>query len=108
MPLLLAADLSILIKGLLALIVVLSAVQTTRRHLLFYDSPISREVVLQGNELRFGDEETATIAPGSYVHRQLVVLNLILENGKRHSLILFPDALDTETFHRLQVKLRFL
>jgi hypothetical protein len=47
----------------------------------------------------------ARIASGSYSHPQLVVLR-IERNGKVDTLIIFPDALDVQSFRHLRVHLR--
>ncbi|MGB5062377.1 MAG: protein YgfX [Candidatus Competibacter sp.] len=43
---------------------------------------------------------------GGYAHPGIVVLNFRLESGWRRSLVLLPDAVDSETLRRLRVWLR--
>lgn len=43
---------------------------------------------------------------GGYAHPLIVILNFRLENGRRRSLALLPDAADAEALRRLRVWLR--
>ena len=43
---------------------------------------------------------------GGYAHPGIVILNFRLENGRRRSLALLPDAADAEALRRLRVWLR--
>jgi hypothetical protein len=43
---------------------------------------------------------------GGYAHPGIVILNFRLENGRRRSLALLPDAADPEALRRLRVWLR--
>lgn len=48
----------------------------------------------------------AQLQPSSYLHLWLVVLNFRLDESRRtRSVIFFPDALDTEVFRKLRVRL---
>lgn len=100
--------LSPLTKFGMGLFILLSLWYSTRRHLLFvnhslygcilYDDKISNCIkvkLLSGQETR--------IASGSYSHPLLVILRV---KGQRHVLVLFPDALDLQTFRHLRVHIR--
>lgn len=52
-----------------------------------------------------GEDIEARLLPGSYVHPWLVILNFACGRRKR-SAVLFPDALDPDTFRRLLVRLK--
>lgn len=55
---------------------------------------------------RSGDTEPVTILPTSYLHSQLVVLNLRSTiSGQVRSAILLGDNIDRTTFRRLRVRL---
>lgn len=85
--------------------ILLSAYQTTRKHLWLIDNPLCY-CVLCKDSIWLSTEKEVQISPSSYIHPQLVVLR-VLESGKTHCLILFPDALDEATFRRLRVRLRY-
>jgi hypothetical protein len=104
--LLLPLRLSLAIKLILALSVLLSAIQTTRRHLFFINHPL-HGCVLHNDSVWLPTEQRADILPSTYIHPQLVVLRVKLaENNKAYFLILFPYALEKQTFRRLRVYLR--
>ena len=53
----------------------------------------------------------AVLLPTTYVHAQLVVINLRLENqtwyNRRRAIVLLRDNVDCETFRRLRIRLRW-
>jgi len=53
----------------------------------------------------------AELAPASYVHAQLAVINLRLQNqawyNRRRAIILLRDNIDADTFRRLRIRLRW-
>jgi toxin CptA len=52
-----------------------------------------------------GEQLDAELQVSSYAHPSLVVLNFHLPGPRRsHSVVLFPDALDRETFRQLRVR----
>ncbi len=101
LPLTLPVDFAIVKLGL-GFLVLLSALQTIRQHLLLIN-PF--KVQLQKKTSASNDvQKTALIASGSYFHPQLVVLRLEnVEKGEINTVIFFPDALDVETFRRLRL-----
>lgn len=104
--LILPLRLPLAIKLILTLSVLLSAIQTTRRHLFFINHPL-HGCALYDDLVWLPTEQQANILPSTYIHPQLVVLRVRLaENHKAYFLILFPDALDKQTFRRLRVYLR--
>ena len=54
-----------------------------------------------------GSEERSLRFKMCFVHRQLVILNLVLCSGKIRSVVLFADSLDKASFRRLRVRLKF-
>ena len=100
LPLTLPVEFAIVKLGL-GFLVLLSALQTIRQHLLLIN-PF--KVQLQKTSASNDVQKTALIASGSYFHPQLVVLRLEnVENGEINTVIFFPDALDVETFRRLRL-----
>jgi len=107
LPITLPIKFALLIKLSIGLLVLASALHTTRRHLLLIDHP------LYGCTLRYDEDRRclrvqlqsgieAKMASGSYSHPQLVILKI----EKNDALIIFPDALDMQTFRHLRVHLR--
>lgn len=103
-----ALEIALMVKLCIGLLVLGSALYTTRRHLLLINHP-SYGCILHYDEdkscirvqLKSGQE--AQIASGSYSHPQLVVLRI---KGQFDALIIFPDALDVQTFRLVRVHLR--
>jgi len=107
LPITLPIKFALVIKLSIGLLILASALHTTRRHLLLTDHP------LYGCTLHYDEDSgclrvklqsgiEAKIAPGSYSHPQLVILRI----EKNDALIIFPDALDMQTFRHLRVHLR--
>lgn len=92
----------------LGLLILTCAHVTTQRHLLFINHPLYG-VVLRYDKLarclkvELHSGVKAQIASGSYNHPQLVVLRV---TNQRNALVIFPDALDAQTFRHLRVHLR--
>jgi hypothetical protein len=99
----------LVVKLCLGLLVLISAFYIVRRHLLLLNHPLYG-CVLRYDErqhcirvhLQSGQE--TQIASGSYSHPQLIVLRL---KGIKNALVIFPDALDVQTFRQLRVHLRY-
>ena len=53
-----------------------------------------------------GKNHKATLGTGNVVTTLFVSLNFVFADGKKHTLFLFRDSLDTEQFRRLRVKLK--
>jgi len=53
-----------------------------------------------------GDVIALSIRNGAFVHRLLLVLRFVAENGKSYCFILSPDNVDHNTLRRLRVRLR--
>ena len=106
---LLLSSLPPLLKLALLLLILWSAIRAARYHLwLGQKHPLlPAELVLQNNVAQLDDEQQAKISPTTYVQPWLIVLNLNLPGRKRCSLVLFPDALDEQTFRRLRVRLKY-
>ncbi len=100
------ADLNWPLKVGLSLLVLLHARHITDRYVLRRDGYLPRQLSLRAGRAYLPDGMEAEILPECFVHPQLVVLRLRLENGARRSLPLFPDALDPDTFRRLRVRLK--
>jgi len=47
----------------------------------------------------------ATLLPGAFVHRLLLVLRFVAEDGKSHTFILSPENVEHNTLRRLRVRL---
>jgi hypothetical protein len=100
LPLTLPVEFAIVKLGL-GFLVLLSALQTIRQHLLLIN-PF--KVQLQKTSASNDVQKKVLIASGSYFHPQLVVLRLEnVEKGEINTVIFFPDALDVETFRRLRL-----
>ncbi|KHD08149.1 hypothetical protein PN36_18020 [Candidatus Thiomargarita nelsonii] len=109
LPITLPIDFALLIKLSIGLLVLASALHTTRRHLLLIDHPLYGCILHYDEDsgclrvvLQSGFE--TKMASGSYSHPQLVILRV--HGKKNEALIIFPDALDIETFRHLRVHLR--
>jgi len=107
LPITLPIEFALVMKLSIGLLVLASALHTTRRHLLLIDHPLygctlhyNEDSRCLRVELQSGIE--AKIASGSYSHPQLVILKI----EKNDALIIFPDALDIQTFRHLRVHLR--
>jgi len=103
---------AIVIKLFMGLFVLASALHTTRRYLLFLNHPFYG-CTLHYDEyndcIRVQSQlgQPAKIVSGSYSHLQLIVLRLKkISNSKVDTLIIFPDAVNTQTFRQLRVHLR--
>jgi hypothetical protein len=103
-------DMPAWVKVLLGILVALSCVVTIRRALLLDANAIVGLVWdVEDNWTLIsaaGDTLNARLKPGSYVHPWLVVLNFYTDTKWRNTaVVLFPDALDTQTHRRLRVRL---
>lgn len=103
-------ELALAAKFGIGFLVLTSAWHTARRHLLFYNHPLY-ECILYYDDIshdirvRLKSGQETKIASGSYSHSQLVVLRLQgVTDG--NALIIFPDALDMQTFRQLRAHLR--
>jgi len=104
----LTVELSMIAKLCLGLLVLISAFYIVRRHLFLFNHPL-HGCVLRYDErqhcirvhLQSGQE--TQIASGSYSHPQMIVLKL---KSIKNALVIFPDALDVQTFRQLRVHLR--
>ena len=94
------------LRAALALLLLSDGLRSFRYHVLYRHPRLPRELVLVHDYFLFCDGREATLAPHSLIHPWLVVLNLVLPDGRRASRVLFPDALDPGTFRRLRVRLR--
>lgn len=74
-------------------------------HVLRRNPLLPRTLVMLDDYLMTDGEQEAEILGSSFVHPQLIVLNLKLHTGKRTRLVLFPDSLDKNGFRRLRVRL---
>jgi len=101
-----------LIKVLIAVAIAFYGVQSYRQHVLLVGDSIT-EVLARAD----GRWEVATrhhgCCPGELAHDSLVlpwltVLNFKLSDGRRRSVTIMPDNVETESFRRLRVRLRFL
>ncbi len=108
LPITLPIEFALVIKLFIGLLVLASALHTSRRHLLLIDHP------LYGCILHYDEDSgclrvvlqsgfKAKMASGCYSHPQLVILRV---EKKNEPLIIFPDALDMQTFRHLRVHLR--
>ena len=104
---------SLVIKLCIGLLVVANAFYDVRYHLLFlkhplYDCNVYHDEINNCTMVRLYSGKQAKIVSGSYSHPLLVVLRLkTIENSKVNTLIIFPDAIDTQIFRRLRVYLRY-
>ncbi len=97
----------------LLLLVVVSLVQAVRTHLWRSNgSAIKAAEWESGGEWTLfavnGHELAAQLKDSSYVQPWLVVLNFSTSRFGRRTLILLPDAVDSELLRRLRVRLRLL
>ncbi|MEN8215002.1 MAG: protein YgfX [Pseudomonadota bacterium] len=109
LPVILPVEFALAMKLCIGLLVLASALHTTRRHLLLIDHPLCGCILRydDGMRVQLQSGVEARIASGCYSHPQLVVLRIErLENGKVDTLIIFPDALDVQSFRHLCVHLR--
>jgi len=95
---------------LLSLGVVCNLVYTLNRHVLMHGQYAIAELAWAINGdwhliTRDGKRHDAQLLRSTYLHARLVILNFVVDGGKR-SIILLPDALDTNTFRRLRVRLQ--
>lgn len=102
-------ELVLVIKLCIGLLVLASTLHTTRRHLLLINHPLFRCVLYYDEyeccirvQLQSGKE--IPIASSRYIHPQLVIFRV--ENSHIDALIIFPDALDVQTFRQMRVHLR--
>ncbi len=92
--------LPIAVKLVLSLFVLMSAQHASHRHLQLNNHPLYGCILHydKGLQLQTGQE---AIASGSYNHPQLVILRVL-----GHTLVIWKDALDVQTFRQLRVYLR--
>jgi hypothetical protein len=100
--------LSSLTKFGIGLFILVSLWYTTRRHLLFinhslYGCILYYDKIFHCIKIKLLSGQETQIASGSYSHPLLVILRV---KGQRHALVLFPDALDPQTFRHLRVHIR--
>jgi len=104
-----AVELILAIKLCLGLLVLASALHTSRQHLLLNNHPLygcilRYEETLDCLRVQLKSGQETPIASGSYSHPQWAVLKL---EGISNALIIFSDALDVQTFRRLRVHLQY-
>jgi len=108
----LTVELALGVKFCLGFLVLVSALHTTRRHLLLINHPLYGCILAYDKKqhyikIQLLSKTETKIAPGSYSHPQLVVLRLeCVKKNKTNALVIFPDALDMQTFRRLRVLIR--
>jgi len=60
---------------------------------------------------KWNEEYRAQLLPTSYVHTRLAIINLRLQDqpwyGRHRTIILMNDNIDSETFRRLRIRLRW-
>lgn len=106
LALLLTLDFPFTLSAALVLLLLSDAWRNVQRYVYYRHPWLSHELVLIHDYFLLADNREATLAPNCLVHPWLIVLNLKLDDGRRASRVLFPDALDPVTFRRLRVRLR--
>ncbi|MDM8557548.1 protein YgfX [Candidatus Parabeggiatoa sp. HSG14] len=101
-------EFALVVKLCIGLLVLVSALYTTHRHLRSINHPFFGCILRYDEkkrcfrvQLKSGEE--THIAYGSYSHPLMVVLRF---KGKMGSLIIFSDALDAQTFRQLRVLIK--
>jgi hypothetical protein len=99
---------ALVIKLCIGLLVLVNALYITHRHLRLINHPFFGCILYYDEierclRVQLNSGEKTHIAHGSYSHPLLVILKL---KGKMSSLIIFSDALDTQTFRQLRVLIR--
>ncbi|MBK8163814.1 MAG: hypothetical protein IPK65_11965 [Gammaproteobacteria bacterium] len=94
--------------ALLAILVVLCLARScSARVLMRGDGDVVALVWARDGEWRLiergGRTRVCRLRPDSYVHPELTVLNFA--GGRRCSIVLLPDSLDSDTYRRLRVRL---
>jgi hypothetical protein len=118
LPLTLPTPFPLIFKLAIGLLVLGSAWYTTRRHLLLIDHPLEACVLHcepKWHWIALKSGQIAKIGLGSFSHPQLIVLKATyLEKGhffgierQSQALIIFPDALDMQTYRQLRVAIRY-
>ncbi len=99
-------------KLCLGFFILASAFYVVRRHLFLINHPLYGCVLAYDEEkhcikAQLQSQKEAKMASGNYSYSQLVVLRLKRQdNGSVHALVIFPDALDAQTFRRLRIHLQ--
>jgi len=101
--LLMPMSLSLSTKWFIFIFLIISLLHTIRQA-LFIDC-ILCGAILHYDTLWVKTSEKAELLE-SYAHPLLIILRAKTKDGKKHSLVLFPDSLDKETFRRIRVRLR--
>ncbi len=106
--LLLILILPIFIKIGISFLILISALYTTRKHLLYINHPVNGcilyyDELLHYIKVQLKSGQVVNISHNSYNHPQLVILKI---DGYFDRLIIFRDALDIKTFRYLRVYLR--
>ena len=115
-------ELALASKLCVGFLVLASAFYVARRHLFLINHPLYGCVLAYDEErhcikaqlqsqkeakMASGNYSYSQLASGNYSYSQLVVLRLKrLDNRSVHALIIFPDALDAQTFRRLRIHLQ--
>ncbi|RKZ41090.1 MAG: hypothetical protein DRQ49_06285 [Gammaproteobacteria bacterium] len=108
----LTAQLALCVKFCIGFLVLASTFFTIRRDLLLINHPLYGCVLVYDEDtndikVQLQSKTKAKIAPGSYSHPQLIVLRLKhQEKSQTDALVIFPDALDIQTFRQLRVFIR--
>ncbi len=107
--LLLPLMLPLTVKFCIGLLVLASTLHVTRKHLLLINHPLYGCVLRYDKEMGYikvqlPSEQKTQRVKDSYNHPQLVILR-VTQNSD--ALIIFPDALDVDTFRQLRVHLRY-
>jgi hypothetical protein len=89
----------------LNLLILMSYYHTLRYHVWLLDNPL-KNCALYNDHVWLGDGQIATIASDSYQSQWLVVLRVRLSSGRKHTLVIFPDAMEVNLFRQLRVRLR--
>jgi len=106
LALLMPMSVSHLVKWVILICLMISLLQTIRKHLLFINCTLCG-AILHYDAFWLKTQEKAELL-NSYAHPLLIILTAKTKQGKKHTLVLFSDSLDKTTFRRIRVRLRHI